>query len=140
MSSFPVKIIIDRTIAYYKHVPLIWELQTTTPYENCQVYEDYFKTWAAQVQDKVPVTKRDYCRKCIQVTNNNSYREWVIFRGGGAEEDPVSKRMLDDLEEAYHLDRAFLNEANARNDIRRQEWDGGFKEAIDPAPESPCVP
>jgi hypothetical protein len=109
MSVWPVKIIMERTVAFYDHVPLIWELLTTDPFQQLRTYEEFFRAWAAMVVSKVPLTKQEYCKKCITVTNLNSYRGWSNLGGSGmslrrpAQEEPVSRQMLSDLLEAYHM-------------------------------------
>ncbi len=134
MSHYPVKILMDRTVAYYNHIPLIWELLRTDPFTRARNFLEYFKVWADMVNSKVPITKREYARKCLDVTRINTYRQWASraqsMTRSKTDEEPPSQQMLSDLKEGYQMDRVFFGYMRD-TDFSDFEWDTGFKERID---------
>ncbi len=136
MSQFPVNILMQRTVAYYDHIPLIWELLANEPFKEARSFEEYFKVWSDMVRHKVPFTKREYARRTIDLTLINSYRKWkktftMTTSKDKRDTDTVSQRMLNELEEAYHLDRTFYGYNTKDTDYSRFEWDNGFRDKID---------
>ena len=135
MSSFSVKILMDRTVAYYNHVPLIWQLFTDQPFRDAKTFEQFFKVWGDMVASKVPFTHREYARKCIDICRNSTYRQWYPDKGGmstgGSKDERPSPRMLTELEEAYHVDRKFFRRPSAKSDLSETEWSRSYKDQID---------
>ena len=134
MSSFSVKILMDRTVAYYNHVPMIWQLFAAEPFREAQTFEQYFKVWGDMVASKVPFTHRGYARRCIEICQDSTYRWWFPQKGGmstGGSTERPSPRMLSELEEAYHVDRKFFRRPSARSDLSETEWSRSYKDQID---------
>ena len=76
MSSFSVKILMDRTVTYYNHVPMIWQLFAAEPFKGAVSFGDYFKVWGDMVASKVPFTHRGYAHRCIEICRNSTHRRW----------------------------------------------------------------